>query len=763
MDLLLRSNIHLDSFDILDGDIGELADLYDTSELEGFTSQLEGRDDIKVLLLNVNPDILIAMSELSGLPGGSDMNEQLSVFADLAKVQSTVYNDYYRNLLKSAETTMRRTEEEMTFFKTDYNKSYLDFIETKLAALNTVWQEVNDKFVLFNAEHIIKKAEIEGGGAYTDDVKYYELWHGLLAVFSKLLVELDDVRYYISSSVLSTNFLLMPAERFMSEDYSGLSSPLSRFSGSAGSTRTNLSALINDRNKKQTVNGFFGELEEALFLPPGALGYPSGDVDYEIPYIAPPADTEAKKMTSADLFLTNIGLLLNNADESADGLFYGYNANLRKLALKQLNDLPYDAPPYSADDKKFVESYPGGQYRLKQAVDTYIERFAVTLTEDGSAINVDNMKPFVDIVKLSYSTKITEEIYDEYFRPYYDESERSAIEALHGRIEALDTDDKFSAINIMFGLMFPEGDTHDYTTYYNELKAAFKEYDSRVSTLASLIKGSYAYCTVLGEGLSDTEAKKIQGFIFNSKYSLNSGITQTQYLIAEGHLAREYTAPENLAGGWGYMTFVFVLSSIIILIFGIVISAGTISGEHSDGTMKLLLIRPHTRWQVLLSKFLAVSIVMIAFLAVNFLITYFLGFIWGYGGILPAMAIFNSDTVLILHPFTVNVLLYLCAFVEILIFCLISLTISTIFKSRAGAVSISMLVFFVSYILGALLSTYSWYKYVIFNNTNLFQYISSQGPAVADMNLWFSIIVNIVYVVVLGFACFFTFAKRDAT
>ena len=303
----------------------------------------------------------------------------------------------------------------------------------------------------------------------------------------------------------------------------------------------------------------------------------------------------------------------------------------------------------------------------------------------------------------------------------------------------------------------------NFSNTYSELKTTFKEFCARSETLDSLIKNTNFITAINANGLNDSQAKKIQGFIFTSRYNLNSYITQAQFLIENDMVSTNYSAPESLGKGYGSMEFTFVLTKIIILIFGIVLASGTIAGEHADGTMKLLLIRPHTRSNVLFSKFFTVCIVMFGFFILNFLITLFIGGIgWGLGGTQMALSIFNSKTALILHPLAVVTFLHLFGFLEAMVFSLIALTISTLFRSRSGATAISMLVYFVSFVLDALLSTFVWYKYIIFNNTDLFQYMSSTGPTIADQTLLFSLIINIVYIAAMSIMCFFTFAKRDA-
>src|SRR5690606_22711840 len=109
----------------------------------------------------------------------------------------------------------------------------------------------------------------------------------------------------------------------------------------------------------------------------------------------------------------------------------------------------------------------------------------------------------------------------------------------------------------------------------------FKKFAPRSKTLDSLIKNTNFITAIEAHGLKDNDARKIQGFTFTSRYMLNSYITQAQFLIENDAESTNYTAPESLSKGYGAMEFIFILTEIIIMIFGIVLASGTIAGEHS--------------------------------------------------------------------------------------------------------------------------------------------------------------------------------------
>jgi ABC-2 type transport system permease protein len=135
----------------------------------------------------------------------------------------------------------------------------------------------------------------------------------------------------------------------------------------------------------------------------------------------------------------------------------------------------------------------------------------------------------------------------------------------------------------------------------------------------------------------------------------------------------------------------------------------------------------------------------------------------GWGGLnsRDALIIFDAKNAFIMKPLDVITLEFIFYYISCLIYTVIAVMISTIFKSRAASVAVSVFVFFASQILSALLSSYSWYRFIIFNNTDFFVYLST-GPSLADMTLGFSAIIYVAYMALFLGLSYYIFEKRDA-
>lgn len=793
LEFLLGNSISTDSFDIIDGEIDELKNMgIDTYEIESFSKQLEDKPEIKLLLIGVEPSVLRNFALDDGEDNGA--NDVFKDYLSFASVQEALYYDYFRSLYYEYQFKYYLNKDILDYIKqSNYNVSFTDYIINK--SMKDLFQSYENLFgktnEYFNKNGIYYQfLEVQ---KTSDQNEIKEKYKELIQAAEEFFERLDIFEYLTKSSVLGTNYLLMPSKNLVSQEYAALSSAINSITHRAKSALNSIKEHKLNEQKEIIVRIQMGNIIRGYLGMP-AKEVPELKIEYEVPEnpdIVSPGDEDgegdeedknynAKKQAYQlyENFLSGLKDIVENDTLSSNNLFYAYNEYMVRKAYE-----------YLTSDGNFTPIDRNKEIQEKKELEAYIQKFNASI-KDGKLV-LDAMLPFEIVINTSYSTVITKDIYNEYFKPYFDDKEQARLEGLIENINQKLS--RYSSAQILLYNLPAESiaalaqaisspipepvlqtikTQHaqsqqekfaEFAQFYNELKKDFKEFAPRIKTLDSLIKNTNFITAIEAHGLNDSQAKKIQGFVFTSRYMLNSYITQARFLIENDDLSTNYSAPESLGKGYGAMEFIFTLSGVIILIYGIVLASGTIAGEHSDGTMKLLLIRPHTRGNVLLAKFLTISIVLLGFFAINFLLTFLIGGIgWGFTGANMALSIFNSKRALVLHPAAVVFFLHLFEYLEALVYALIALTISTLFRSRSGATAVSMLVYFVAFILDALLSSFSWYKYIIFNNTNLFQYMSSTGPAIADLTLWFSLTVTLIYVAAMAVICYCTFAKRDA-
>lgn len=221
--------------------------------------------------------------------------------------------------------------------------------------------------------------------------------------------------------------------------------------------------------------------------------------------------------------------------------------------------------------------------------------------------------------------------------------------------------------------------------------------------------------------------------------------------------------PQATNSFWG---FVQISSNFIALItmFVVVIGASSVSSEFSKGTIKLLLIRPHKRWKILLSKYVIsylFAFEMLAFLLLSSMLAGWL-FFGGNGAALPFLAYKSGmviETSMFLHILTV----YGFACVQLFVMVTLAFMLSTLFRNNALAIGATIFLMFAGATIIQLLVTFTdvtWVKYILFANTDLTVYFEGT-PLIEGMTLGFSIIVLLVYIVIFNVISWMSFCKRD--
>lgn len=154
-----------------------------------------------------------------------------------------------------------------------------------------------------------------------------------------------------------------------------------------------------------------------------------------------------------------------------------------------------------------------------------------------------------------------------------------------------------------------------------------------------------------------------------------------------------------------------VLNYTLIPLFTVLVCIDMVGGEFSGQTIKMVLTGPVSRTKVYLSKaFAAATFIMVNLLFVMvtslFLSLFIKGNLWGVGKVLTA---------------------YLASFFPMLVFALLAMLISTIFKGTGSAFFISVLIFLICAAAQVFLnggqsflftSTFGWYRLFLGNYIN---------------------------------------------
>ncbi|WP_206922750.1 ABC transporter permease [Alicyclobacillus suci] len=230
-------------------------------------------------------------------------------------------------------------------------------------------------------------------------------------------------------------------------------------------------------------------------------------------------------------------------------------------------------------------------------------------------------------------------------------------------------------------------------------------------------------------------------------------------LLALCMLVRKSIPPS--AHVWGLMNTSSGLITLIT-IFAAVVGGDIVAAEFSTGTAKLLFMRPVSRLQILWSKYIAVLLFALGFVALLFVASWVLGgLVLGFDGATTPYQYVGSNQEPAQIPYASEVLRsYAFPLVPLVMTLTVSFMISTLFRSSSLAIAVSILLLFAGAVVVTALSRYAWDKYILFANTNLSQYFVG-GPSLKGMSLGFSVVVLIVYFVVFHLVAAIAFRKRD--
>ena len=189
------------------------------------------------------------------------------------------------------------------------------------------------------------------------------------------------------------------------------------------------------------------------------------------------------------------------------------------------------------------------------------------------------------------------------------------------------------------------------------------------------------------------------------------------YLFKTNTFEFDYATPFSMdqpsnynVNAFDFSYFALRLCMFIIVIYVITVAASTITGEQSNGTLKMLAIRPYNRSKLLAGKLLSTLLIGTLLIIVSAVATLAVGGIsYGFASN-PVLVVFNASSASAMSPVLLYFIYLLTLIVEMAFFVLLALAISMLFKSQIASVAISILVYFGTIVLNMLLGTASWLK-----------------------------------------------------
>ncbi|BAU29202.1 ABC-2 type transport system permease protein [Aneurinibacillus soli] len=210
--------------------------------------------------------------------------------------------------------------------------------------------------------------------------------------------------------------------------------------------------------------------------------------------------------------------------------------------------------------------------------------------------------------------------------------------------------------------------------------------------------------------------------------------------------------------------------SLFIPLLIVIVAADIVSGEHTSGTIKVLLTRPVRRWKILTSKLIALVLFVSAIVVLTGGIAYGIsGLVFGYGGwTYPVLTGFqirgsnvNTDYVHVLPQWLYILMEYGLAWYACLAVACLSLMVSVLVRSTAAGMGIMVAALIAGTILTNMASTWESAKYFFMVNLQITDYLSGMLPPIPGMSLSFSLMVLGVWSAVALVIAYSAFTQRD--
>lgn len=242
----------------------------------------------------------------------------------------------------------------------------------------------------------------------------------------------------------------------------------------------------------------------------------------------------------------------------------------------------------------------------------------------------------------------------------------------------------------------------------------------------------------------------------DAKKYIISQINYNSYLL-------EYGVNPDKINLYKFLNLISVLLPFLTL-FSLIVASDSVASEYKWNTMKLLLIRPANRYQILAAKYLSSLIFAFTLLVMMIVLGVLLGaLLFGVQGA-DETYIFSKDG---LHYESMPLIRYLSItygykFFTLIIIVSMAFFISVLSRSNTYAVTISVVVLFGGQLITTFLNRYypECSKYFLFSNLNLSMYYTGT-PIFEEGNILFSIGVLTVYLIFFYSLSLFIFVRRE--
>lgn len=199
----------------------------------------------------------------------------------------------------------------------------------------------------------------------------------------------------------------------------------------------------------------------------------------------------------------------------------------------------------------------------------------------------------------------------------------------------------------------------------------------------------------------------------------------------------------------------------IVLLLTVIVAAGIVASEFSQGTIKMLLTRPVKRWKILTSKFITVNLFGILLMLIGYSITIISAYLLFQVGDGQAL-VWDGKEVVEPSIWGKSLYMLLLSFGSVFVTTTFAFMIGSVFRSSSLAIGLSLFIYFTGSTIVMMLSKYEIVKYIVFTHMDLTQFETGL-QIVEGITMQFSLAVLAVYFVIFLVISYTVFNRRDIT
>ncbi len=260
-------------------------------------------------------------------------------------------------------------------------------------------------------------------------------------------------------------------------------------------------------------------------------------------------------------------------------------------------------------------------------------------------------------------------------------------------------------------------------------------------------------------GKSNKQINKMVDFDDYSIYETDNDLTLYTYLFEHNKVITDYNLPYSMTvtsgfevNAYDFMFYALEIFAILVVVYALMTSANSISSEVNSGTIKFLALRPISRGQIYNGKMHSNIFMSTLLLVFGAVLSYVVGYIMFGVNNTPILAVINGSTAISLHPLLVMLIYVICMIIKIAVLVSIGMLLSTLLKSNALAITLSLTLFFATLVMNILSSLAKYLIYVPFYNINLFPYLMGKSSCGQMYSVFSSGLINGVNLIYVGIA-----------